>query len=336
MNVITRWVFVVGVCILTFGCNAQQTATPAQTASVTVINPDIFDRDGLVSEPQIVDCTLQNGVATQCAEFVTKYLPDNLQIGPFCPETIYEEGGIWEWDGENPGLYRLNEAFFTMLKAQGFEFYDAVGNVYIGDPAGSINPDVNNCLVASAAKDVEMTVRIPLKPMMAETPTDLGTVAHVGLGVDAVPIFADAPSVLDRGHLPALDLCGGHIDPGGWYHWHATATDIDSSFEHEGLDAHCHLDQSAAALFAYAFDGYPIYGSVEEDGSSPTDLDGCGGHTGATADYPDGVYHYHARLEFPNLPPCLVGVSAENSFETTASAGIGAARGWRTWLRWFR
>jgi hypothetical protein len=155
----------------------------------------------------------------------------------------------------------------------------------------------------------------------------LGTVAQIGLAIDAVPIFADAPSVLDRGHLPALDLCGGHIDPGGWYHWHATTTDIDSSFDHEGLDVHCHLDQSASALFGFAFDGYPIYGSVDEDNSIPADLDECSGHTGATAEYPDGVYHYHAGLEFPNLPSCLMGVSAENAFATTASAGIGAGGG---------
>ena len=88
--------------------------------SATVIDLSYFDSAGLVSDPQIVDCTLQNGVATQCAEFVTKYMPDNLKIGPFCPDTIYEEGGIWEWDGDEPGLYRLNEAFFTMLTAQGY------------------------------------------------------------------------------------------------------------------------------------------------------------------------------------------------------------------------
>jgi len=304
----------------------SSTATSVGNAAA-VINLAYFDSAGLVSEPQVVDCTLQNGVATQCAEFVTKYLPDNLEIGPFCPETLADEGGIWEWDGNEPGLYRLNEDFFTMLKAQGFDFYDADGNIYIGDPAGALVAGVNNCLSATADETIEMTVRIPLQPMMAETPTNLGTVAQVGLGIDAVPIFADAPSVLDRGHLPALDLCGGHIDPGGWYHWHATTTDIDSSFDFEGLDAHCHLDQSASALFGFAFDGYPIYGSVDQDGSSPVDLDECRGHTSATADYPDGVYHYHAGLEFPNLPPCLVGVSAENSFATTASAGVGAGGG---------
>ncbi len=294
----------------------------------SVIDLAFFDSAGLVQDPTVVDCTLTDGTETQCAEVVVKYLPDNLEIGPFCPDNIYEdEGGIWEWDGENPGVYRLNEAFFTMLKAQGFDFYDADGNVYIGDPAGALVADVNNCLEAVADEMVEMTVRIPLLPVMAETPIELGTVAQVGLAIDAVPIFADAPSVLDRGHLPALDLCGGHIDPGGWYHWHATTTDIDASFAFEEVDAACQLAQSGSSLFGYAFDGFPMYGSTDQDGTMPTDLDGCNGHVAATTEYPDGVYHYHAGLAFPNLPTCLVGVTANNAFATTASAGVGAGGG---------
>ena len=44
-----------------------------------------------------------------------------------------------------------------------------------------------------------MTALIPLQPVKAVSPRRLGTVAQVGIGVDGVPIFADAPSVLDRG-----------------------------------------------------------------------------------------------------------------------------------------
>ena len=343
----TRWILIVLACAFTVACGSeQQTSTPIETAaesigdavniegdeqvdsSATVIDLAYFDSAGLVQDPTVVDCTLTDGTAAECAQLVVKYLPDNLEIGPFCPDNIYEdEGGIWEWDGENPGVYRLDEAFFTMLTEQGYEFYDADGNVYIGDPAGGLIADVNNCLEATADDTVEMTALIPLQPVMADALTDLGTVAQVGMGIDGVPIFADAPSVLQTGHLPALDVCGGHIDPGGWYHWHATATDIDSSFDYEDVDADCHLDQSASSLFGYAFDGYPIYGSVDQDGSIPIGLDACSGHISATAEYPDGVYHYHAGLEFPNLPTCLVGVSANNAFATTASAGVGAGGG---------
>lgn len=305
-------------------------ASSSEEAAMTVLDISIFDPAALVQDPAVVDCTLTNGTETECAQIVVKYLPDTLQIGPFCPDNVFDDvGGIWEWDGDNPGTYRLNEAFFTMLTEQGFNFYDAGGNAYISDPAGGLIADVNNCLEASADDTVEMTAVIPLQPVMADSPTQLGTVAQVGLAIDGVPIFSDAPSVLDRGHLPALDTCGGHIDPGGWYHWHATSTDIESSFEHEGVDADCHLEQDPSALFAYAFDGHPIYGSSEPDGSIPADLDACGGHIGPTAEFPDDIYHYHASLEFPNLPTCLVGLSANNAFATTASGGIGAQGGGR-------
>ncbi len=141
---------------------------------------------------------------------------------------------------------------------------------------------------------------------------------------DGVPIFADAPSVLHTGNFPALDQCGGHVDPGGWYHWHATSSDINSRFEHEEVDAHCNLDQSQSALFGFAFDGFPIYGSADNDEHIPNDLDECNGHFGTTNEFVDGIYHYHASLTFPNLPKCLKGIKARDNCFTTAKVGAGS------------
>jgi hypothetical protein len=51
---------------------------------------------------------------------------------------------------------------------------------------------------------VAMTMLIPSSPIVADTPTDLGTVAKVGIALDGVPFFADAPSVLEnRSHARA-------------------------------------------------------------------------------------------------------------------------------------
>jgi hypothetical protein len=132
--------------------------------------------------------------------------------------------------------------------------------------------------------------------------------------------------------MPALDTCGGHIDPGGWDHWHATATDIDSLYAHDHIDlyahdhidADCGLDQSASAQFGYAFDGSAMFVSADADGAVPTDLDACNGHIGPTPTHPAGEYHYHATTDFPNLPACLTGVQAEVNFRTTAPTGIGS------------
>ncbi|ASJ71005.1 YHYH protein [Granulosicoccus antarcticus] len=286
-----------------------------------------FDDGAILSSPEIVECTLKTGATAECAQFLVKYKPDNLQIGPFCPQTLDETGGIWAWDGEDAGLYRLDRAFFEMLATLGFDFTDEGDNLNISDPSAGRPVSDHTCLEAAEDTTVEMTVLIPVAPQQAESLTDLGTVAKVGLALDGVPIFADAPSVLQTGHLPALDTCGGHIDPGGWYHWHATATDINSVFSHENVDADCALPQSSSALFGYAFDGYAMYGSTDANGSLPTDLDVCNGHTGVTEQSQSGEYHYHATAQFPNLPACLSGVQAVNNFVTTAKQGIGSANG---------
>jgi hypothetical protein len=210
------------------------------------VDTSLFSADAMVKPPETVDCTLTTGEAAHCALFVVKYLPDNLEIGPFCLTTLDETGGILDWDGDNPGVYRLNRAVFEMLSGLGYTFYDEAGNIYITDPgSGSPPAQDNTCLSATADEAVEMTMRIPLTPVVADTPTDLGTVAKVSIALDGVPVFADLPSVLETGHMPAMDTCGGHIDPGGWYHWLGTATDMKTVFDDAALDAECGLAQSA-------------------------------------------------------------------------------------------
>ncbi|MZR31951.1 YHYH protein [Sneathiella litorea] len=281
-------------------------------------------KSALVEPAQIVDCTLTDGSAAQCTRLVVSYLPDDLEIGPFCPATIDEEGGIWEWTGENAGLYRVNKEYFQMLDRLGYRFYDDDGTVHIADIAKAQPVDDHACINVALDETVTMTMLIPVNPVMAEEPTPLGVVSKVGVALDGVPIFSDAPSIQHTGHMPALDTCGGHVDPGGWYHWHATSTDIETVFKKENVAADCALPQDSSAKFGYAFDGYAIYGSTDPDGSTPTDLDACRGHVGVTEEGHEAAYHYHATDEFPNLPKCLVGLVAQDNFKTTAQAGIGA------------
>lgn len=285
---------------------------------------DAFEQSAFLAPAETVACTLENGASAQCYELKVSYLPVGLEIGPFCPATLDDTGGLWNWDGEDAGLYRIDRAFLEMLDGLGYTFYDESGEVYVVDIRTEQPQTANTCLSASADESVTITIRLPVDPVFADTPSQLGTVAKVGVALDGVPIFADAPSILDRGHMPALDLCGGHIDPGGWYHWHGTATDMQTAYQTEGVQAECALSQDASAPFGYAFDGFAMYGSRESDGSLPVGLDDCGGHIGETA---HGIaYHYHASEIFPNLPTCLVGVTAQDNFSTTAAQGIGSAR----------
>lgn len=292
----------------------------AHTPAIAHPEAETVDPAAFSVPAQAVPCTLEDGTETTCYQLTVGYMPTDLEIGPFCPATLEEAGGIWNWPGKNAGLYRVDGAFLQMLDDLGYRFFDADGIVHTVDNA-TRRPSVDHaCIMVTADETVELTMLVPITPVLAAAPQDLGVVAKVGVSLDGVPIFADAPSIQQTGHMPVLDVCGGHVDPGGWYHWHATSSDIETVYEHAHVDADCSQPQDSSALFGFAFDGFAIYGSTESDGSSPVGLDACGGHEG-----PDG-YHYHASETFPNLPPCLVGVQAVGNFATTAQAGIGSIR----------
>jgi hypothetical protein len=296
--------------------------TPAIAAAHTDLTR--FDQSVFTEMPTLVECTLEDGTTSQCYEFTVNYLPEGLEIGPFCPATLDDKGGIWNWTGENGKLYRIDGDFLRMLDSLGYRFFDDAGNVQSVDNAVQ-RPTVDHaCINVSADSSVKITMRLPVAPLLATTPTTLGVVGKVGVALNGVPIFSDAPSIQQTGHMPALDTCGGHIDPGGWYHWHATATDINTVFATGQVDASCALAQNSGAQFGYAFDGFAVFGSTEADGTAPIGLDACSGHVGNTV--LGETYHYHASTDFPNLPPCLAGVQAQDNFSTTATAGIGAIR----------
>ena len=290
---------------------------PAQTA---------FLPAAMLEAPEPVACTLESGTETECLKLVVRYKPDDLEIGPFCPASLDHPGGIWNWTGEAAGLYRVDQTFLQMIAAQGYKMFNSDGDVFVSDISKAEPAEDHTCIQVGEDTSVEITALIPLEPEMAARPEMLGVVNKVGMSVSGVPIFSDAPSVQHTGHMPALDTCGGHVDPGGWYHWHANAGDIATVFHEQDVDADCALIQNPTALFGYAFDGFPIYGSLEPSGEIPADLDDCGGHVGDQVDGSYG-YHYHTSNSFPNLPDCLSGVPALNNFATTAEAGIGAMRG---------
>ena len=291
------------------------------TEGSTALNQDgttdissLFAEDALTSDSVIVDCTLENGTETTCYQLEFASLATTVDTdGPFCPATTSDVGGIWVWDGENPGLYALDGEFWAMMSDQGFEFVDADGNITITDPgagAASSSTTPNSCLEATADGSFHLQVLLPVTPENLDEPTDLTTISQIGVALDGVTIFGDAPSVADRGGLPALDACGGHIDPSGYYHWHFGAESIQTNLDEAGADVTCGIEQDVESLVGFSFDGYAIYGP-EEDGAVPTDLDDCSGHISDTEEFGE-VYHYHLSYDSPNLPLCRVGAAANS------------------------
>jgi hypothetical protein len=88
--------------------------------------------------------------------------------------------------------------------------------------------------------------------------------------------------------INSFDQWLGH-PAGTQYHYHIEPSYLTDQF---GKDA----------FLGLLSDGFPVYGP-EENGTTVTnaDLDDYHGHTSVTADFPDGIYHYHITNEDPYL-----------------------------------
>ena len=150
---------------------------------------------------------------------------------------------------------------------------------------------------------------ILLDPVLGTQP--LTRDAALGVAVNGVPIYdytaGGEMSEADLAHHQAqhdtfqtgqLDVCGGHAGRGDDYHYHMAPVCMIAQMENAGPDS----------IIGWAFDGYPIYGDLNPDGSEIPDgaLDVCNGQ-------PDDVfgYRYHTSEDTPYIVQCLMGEVAE-------------------------
>lgn len=135
--------------------------------------------------------------------------------------------------------------------------------------------------------------------------------AALGVAVNGVPIYdytgGGEMSLADLAHHQTqhdtlqtgqLDVCGGHAGRGDDYHYHVTPTCMIAQMDNAGPDA----------IIGWAFDGYPIYGDTNPDGSAIVDgvLDVCNGQ-------PDDTFghRYHTSPDAPYIVQCLMGAVAD-------------------------
>ena len=161
------------------------------------------------------------------------------------------------------------------------------------DPAYAYDRNPNRI----AANDV--TVKLPVWPTAAATPTCLGK-GRIGVLKNGVSLFAS----LDERNRDAVayetqDSCDGHPQQTSVYHYH----DIPSCVRDAA--------KGASTVVGWAYDGYPIVVERDAAGNLPTnaDLDQCHGRTSAIE--LDGkvveMYHYSATAEFPYFIGCFTG-----------------------------
>jgi hypothetical protein len=141
---------------------------------------------------------------------------------------------------------------------------------------------------------------IVLAPARAATWT--GIDAALAVAVNGVPIYdytsqgTGDPTVYDPAAdtvaTGELDLCNGHAGRGDDYHYHASPTCMIAAMANAG----------PSAILGWAFDGYPIYGATNPDGSAVGTLDVCNGKPDSTFGY-----RYHTSDTHPYILQCLVG-----------------------------
>ncbi|KQB97713.1 phosphatidylethanolamine-binding protein [Loktanella sp. 1ANDIMAR09] len=146
---------------------------------------------------------------------------------------------------------------------------------------------------------------ILLSPQFNGTP--LTRDAALGVAVNGVPIYdytgGGEMTEADLAHHQAqhdtlqtgqLDVCGGHAGRGDDYHYHVAPTCMIAQMNNAG----------PAAIIGWAFDGFPIYGDTNPEGSIIVEgvLDVCNGQADDTFGY-----RYHTSQAAPYIVQCLMG-----------------------------
>ena len=139
-----------------------------------------------------------------------------------------------------------------------------------------------------------ISITVPIHPSEAKNKqaTSLGP---IGISVNGVVFYNQYAGPNNRpltNEINSFDQFLGHPQNSGQYHYHVEPIYLTSQF-------------GSAAFLGLLADGFPVYGPVE-NGSTITnsDLDVYHGHTSATVDFPNGIYHYHIT---PNQDPYING-----------------------------
>jgi hypothetical protein len=155
--------------------------------------------------------------------------------------------------------------------------YFGVGNAQYEPPQSGMVVNPNR--IASQ----NVVLRVPATPELATaSDTPLGP---IGVAVNGVVFFNQ--------EIVTFDRFNGHPQMTGMYHYHLEPLFLTA--------------QGSSRLLGVLLDGFPVYGTRDSGGATPTGLDACNGHTGATPEFPQGIYHYHVTGAPPYIAGCFRG-----------------------------
>ena len=191
----------------------------------------------------------------------------------------------------NPSIQIYTEGNFVVIKTNSvpdhkspyFATTDARYEAYNGSNASFVlNP---NRII-----DQNLTFKIPVTPTEAtsKTATPLGP---IGVSTNGVAIFNQyaGPGTPLTNEINSFDQYNGHPQQTGQYHYHVEPKYITTQ-------------KGKSALLGVLLDGFPLYGALENGVTlTSANLDAYHGHTGVTAEFPNGIYHYHITADAPYI-----------------------------------
>ena len=163
--------------------------------------------------------------------------------------------------------------------------YKAYSGTTFGGAEFRKNPNVIN--------PQSFAFKIPINPAVASNhaPTPLGA---IGVALNGVPLYnqyARPNNQVLTTESASFDKYYGHPQHMGQYHYHVEPLYLTT------------VKSTKSGLMGFLFDGFPVYGPLEENGIAVVNsaLDAYHGHTHSTVDFPKGIYHYHFTPEDPYL-----------------------------------
>lgn len=207
-------------------------------------------------------------------------------------------GGGTTTDTELPDAFKLLvnsteakvDGDFIVITAKGVPdhkspYYDRNNALYEAYNGTNVNYKQNPNLIA----EQNFTFKIPLNPTEAsnKASTPMGP---IGVALNGVAIFNQyaAPGDDLTQEINTFDQYNGHPTGTSVYHYHIEPTYLTAN--------------NKDGLVGFLLDGFPVYGP-EENGKTllSSDLDAYHGHTSATKEYPNGIYHYHITSDYPYI-----------------------------------
>jgi hypothetical protein len=165
------------------------------------------------------------------------------------------------------------------LPDHGSPYWDQSNDLY--EAYNGTNDNFN--LNPNTIEEKNIVFTIPLKPAAAanKEATGLGPIGISRNGVVFFNQYAGPNNQPLTSEINSFDQGAGHPTGTSTYHYHVEPLFLTAGF-------------GANAFLGLLSDGFPVYGPIENDVAvSNDDLDDFHGHIGVTADFPDGIYHYH-------------------------------------------